>query len=205
MFSVQREFYKLILVFMMILLSFSVAFFLGREMSLWDYQKRQASRPSPPPQPEQALPPGADRSENPPPPEDFSHRQRVLSYQNVLAAKGNNIPLPKPEDESPPGEGEINPGAEKKETLKSAPLYALLIARSETKTGAVDKSSQIKMRFPQWNIFFKWVEGQYRVYIGPFKEEEAAREFLKDMQDRKTEFEILKLEELPEKKKDQES
>ena len=207
----QREFYKLIVVFMMILLSFSLAFFLGREMSLWDQHKNKAP-PSPPA--DQVVPSGDGESGSSanrglPAGEGFSDRQRVHSYQSVLEVRGEGTPQQqKPEGETAPDRGEAASDTENKGLLKKPvpdPLYALLVARSETKAGAVDKSSQIKMRFPQWSVFFKWVKGQYRVYIGPFKEKEAALKFLKDMQEREKEFEILKLEEIQEVETDRKS
>ena len=57
----------------------------------------------------------------------------------------------------------------------------------------MEQSTQLKLRFPKWKIFFKKAEKDYKIYIGPFKSKESAEVFLKELQ-KKPEFSSIKLE-----------
>ncbi len=171
----QRELYKLVLVFIMILLAFSVAFFLGREMA---FLEGQGGQKTPGPQGQnQPLPPPASLNPPPeakPPP---THREAVRDYQKIL----KNQP---------------DPPVEKK-AQKPPPVYALLVKGYKTMEEAMEESTRLKVKFPNFKIFFHLSEGYYKVYIGPFGEEKTALNFLSEVQKKEKQLQSLKLEKVP--------
>ena len=178
----KKEVYKLILVFIMIVFSFSLAFFLGREVTLsnkknteelpvTNQKTEQTDKPFVTPVPKNLFP------------EKATQREKVQQYKETL-----------------PSKTETTKNADKKEkpqetTEEIDTIYGLLISSYDNKSSAMEQSTQIKIRFPQWKVFFKKSQDSYKVYIGPFKKKEVAQKFLKELK-KKSEFSYVKLEKI---------
>ena len=178
---VKKEFYKLSLVFIMIVFSFSLAFFLGREVTLSDRQKKEPVffKETNTKQPDNKPPLTNVPSEK----IEQTQREKVNEYKKTLSAKHAVKP---------------NNSQEKKQEVQQEKLdemYGLLITVHDDKESASEKSTQLKLRFPQWQIFFKKSKKSYKVYIGPFRTKSSAKKFLKKLQEN-PEFSSVKLEKI---------
>lgn len=191
----KKEFYKLSFVFIMIVFSFSLAFFLGREMTLSPLQQEQS--------PETV---SDDKLSSPNLPSSYkkqSQREKVNLYKKTLSdnISDKNAPSKAPEpvkklEDTNEDTTNIEPLSKKPTQKKPTQiLYTLLIAQYEHKKSAIEKSTQLKIQFPHWKIFFKKIKNSYKVYIGPFKLKESAENFLKELQEN-PDFSHVKLEEL---------
>ncbi len=199
----KKEFYKLSFVFIMIVFSFSLAFFLGREMTLSSAKKKPSKRIQPDMLPNQQM----SSPEWPPSNTKQSQREKVNLYKKTLSDKVSqkSAPVRKPEpvnklsatnkkspDKTPADDTKTTDTTQTKQTTT---LHTLLIAQYEHKKSAIEKSTQLKIRFPHWKIFFKKFKNSYKVYIGTFKSKEAAEKFLKELEEDPN-FSNVKLEKL---------
>ena len=214
----KKEFYKLSIVFTMIVFSFSLAFFLGREVTLSGLQKSQdssavKSRHKSP------LPREADRQQGLSTPGKDWQRKKVRKHKKALIPDGvHKQAQEQAEEKSPPPSEEppTRPRAKtaddlqtqktERESAKNTPdrthsqrenkkITALLISVHSNKESATEKSTQLKIRFPRWKIFFKESGNFYKVYIGPFRKKESAEKFLNQLKD-KPDLSGAKLEEI---------
>ncbi|MYE07701.1 MAG: SPOR domain-containing protein, partial [Oligoflexia bacterium] len=169
----KKEFYKLSIVFTMIVFAFALAFFLGKEVTLSGQQKSKKKPPISPHTPT-ALPENKISSE------DFTDKQR----EKVKEYKKNLVQDEPSEKENQLNKKEkIKPTEVKKEPQqKPKEIYALFLASYKDKETATEQSTQLKLRFPKWKIFFKKEKEVYKVYIGPFKSKPSAENFLKELQ-----------------------
>ena len=172
----------------MIVFSFSLAFFLGREVTLSN-KKNTEELPITHQKTEQMDKPFVTPTSKKLFPEKGTQREKVQKYKETL-----------------PSETETTKKAEKKEntqktikkqevTQETDAIYGLLISSYDNKPLAMEQSTQIKTRFPQWKVFFKKSQDSYKVYIGPFKQKEIAKKFLKELK-KKSEFSYVKLEKI---------
>ncbi len=190
----KKEFYKLSIVFIIIVFSFALAFFLGREITLSGLQK----------------------SKKPLPPSSSNLKSKEVSLDNNPFSKGlsgkkekepnqrekvneykKDLILKQPAKASPINKAPDVKQKEKKPVAEeySRKIYVLFITSHDSKESATEKSTQLKLRFPKWKIFFKKSENSYKVYIGPFQSKESAENFLKKLQD-KPDFSSVKLEKI---------
>ena len=133
----EKEFYKLVLTAIMVVSSFSLAFFLGRKITLSDKALVPPSASSP------------DLAET-------AAIQPAIELKNTAVAIENDI------EEVPP-----------------ADLYVWRLKTFGDKEKAMEHSTQIKLKFPDWPVFFKKSGAFYKVYTGPFNSLPKARRFLK--------------------------
>ena len=161
----EKEFYKLFLVIIMILASFSLAFFMGRKITLSDphiaQYKNQNQKTETPPSPKQEM--AADELRPESIAETQSQRKRVEEYKKQLAPEVNK----KPKEDVPPA------------------VYGLLADSFFKKDLAMEQAAKIKLKFPDWPVFFKKSGSVYKVYIGPFNDISSAKEFLQEVQSSK--------------------
>ncbi len=219
----QKEFYKLGLVFVMISFSFVLAFFLGREVTLAGLKDTQQATSNP------VSPMVSDSL----PADVFDHLD-VSDHLVHSANKDKKVPLepatnhvavekPSPTTSSPTSSDKLlmrqkieqkigqqtqpqhktQQQHEEENNLDSSasppPIYGLFIADYSTKEQAMEKSSRLKIRFPSWKIFFKRSGSLYRVYIGPFMQKQLAEEFLNNLEKEK-EFSSLRVTKILTKK-----
>ena len=176
----KKEVYKLIFVFIMIAFSFSLAFFLGREITLSNKNNKNSSLTDQ--KTEQTDKPSIDSSMETLIPKEKTQREKVEQYKEKLSLKK---------------EGSTTTTKQKPQaaTQKTDTMYGVLIGNYDDKTSAIKQSTQMKIRFPQWKVFFRESEDSYKVYIGPFKKKEDADFFLKELK-QKSEFSYVKLEKI---------
>lgn len=185
---VKKEFYKLSLVFIMIVFSFSLAFFLGREVALSGQQKKEPDlfKETKTKQPDNkslsihSLPEKIERTQ----------REKVNEYKKTLPTEQTVKP-----DESQDKKPQAQDKKQEVQNEKSDEMYGLLITVHDDKESATEKSTQLKLRFPQWQFFFKKSKSTYKVYIGPFRTKSSAKDFLKKLQ-KNSEFSSIKLEKI---------
>ena len=175
----KKEFYKLSLVFIMIVFSFSLAFFLGREVTLSNQQQSQKQELS------TSIEAKTKSSDNP----SFSNSapDEKKEYKKILSHKQSKKKSKSYENR---GSKQIE---KKQKPNKFDEIYGLVIASYADKESASEKSTQLKLRFPNWRIFFKKSKDVYKVYIGPFRTKLAAEKILKELQ-KKPDFSSIKLE-----------
>ena len=201
----KKEFYKLSLVFIMIVFSFSLAFFLGREVTLsGEKQKEESSSLQ-----EKKLDNKTLHVESP-----FKEEEKVQMQsenenekvdeheQALLRTKATeDEESEKKADTKSENKEEVDAKVEKKadqakdSTEESNVLYGLLIDSYDEKQSAAEKAAQLKLRFPKWKILFKKSKDLYKVYIGPFIQKETAENFLKEIQ-KKPDFSSVKMEQI---------
>lgn len=171
----------------MIVFSFSLAFFLGREVTLSNKknteelpvtnQKAEQDKPF-------VTPPQKNLF-----PEKATQREKVQKYKETLPSKTNTTKKTDKKEKS-------QKTTKKQETTQETEaIYGLLISSYDNKPSAMEQSTQIKTRFPQWKVFFKKSQDSYKVYIGPFKKKEIAKKFLEELK-KKSEFSYVKLEKI---------
>ena len=198
----KKEFYKLILVFIMITFSFSLAFFLGREVTLSDKHQPEKTK---------SVPFKKEKSYNQPFPKyssgkEIKQKEKVSEYKKILSEKksekkenqekrkGIKQPEGKQKDKEMSENQEVKKPKEKADTQKPE-IYALLVASYNNKDDAIRKSTGLKSRFPQWKIFFKKSGNSYKVYIGPFRGKSSTENFLKELQ-KESDFSSVKMEKI---------
>ena len=234
--KMKKEFYKLSIVFTMIVFSFSLAFFLGREVTLSGLQKSQDSsivksrrKPSPAPQrvdePQGApLVRGQRGGQSPQKMQEYKKapaqtwdqaQDQVQEPPHQQAEENAPTPPLAEEDSTPPATPPANRKAKSAEDLRlksrepenaktpleqhsqkeNKKITALLVSVHHDKESATEKSTQLKIRFPRWKIFFKESENLYKVYIGPFRTKASAEKFLNKLKN-KPDLSGAKLEEI---------
>ena len=162
----------------MIVFAFSLAFFLGREVTLSGQQKSKKINPSP-----NLKAPISHKDNLSPEGPINSQREKVNKYKKTLIHEQSEKKI----------ESTKQPKAKTEIKNLNNEVYALFVASYEDKESATETSTQLKLRFPKWEIFFKRTEEVYKVYIGPFKTKKSAENFLKELQ-KKPEFSTIKLE-----------
>ena len=190
----RKELYKLILVFIMISFSFALAFFIGREITLAG-QKNKSQKNSNTFSPIDTHHTSILKKENSHPskqlqkikPQTFPNQSPVNSAPTNIA-KGNTKKQITPLNTYP------DPNQQTK-TKKDSVIYGLFIASYQNKNQAMDKATQIKLRFPQWRIFVKRSGQLYTVYIGPFQKKELVQRFLHEIEDKK-DFPSIRIEKI---------
>ncbi len=190
----KKEFYKLSLVFIMIIFSFSLAFFLGREVTLFG-QKQEKEAPSVQ-QVEQLNNESIDvkpsskevETQN----EKINEHEQSLLRTKMKEDTKNEKKIDKIKEDI---KSEEEKKATKEEVKPSNILYGLLINSYNEKELATEKAAQLKLRFPKWKFFFKKSKNLYKVYIGPFTQKEAAENFLKEIKN-KPDFSSVKVEQI---------
>lgn len=166
----------------MIVFSFSLAFFLGREVTL-SSKKNTEELPVANQKTEQMDKPFVTPALKKTFPEKTTQREKIQQYKETLPSKEETTKKADKTDKTP----EI--------TQETNAIYGLLISSYDNKPSAMEQSTQIKIRFPQWKVFFKKSQDSYKVYIGPFKKKEIAKKFLKELK-KKSEFSYVKLEKI---------
>ncbi len=83
---------------------------------------------------------------------------------------------------------------------KQVVQYFILITRSAVKDQAINNVSQLKLRFPAWDLFVRKAGKMYNIYVGPFQNKVLAKEFLKEMKKTK-EFSKAKIKKIVLRKK----
>ena len=171
------------------MLAFYLAFFLGRELTLFDQEsKKQSIGDNFSSDKSFDTKSSSVNSSDDFNGEEKSQRERVKEYQEILSPVEND-----PKAQAEVLEKPIPP--EDSIVEKKPEIYGLLIAKYQSRDTAIDKSSQLKIRFPDWDIFFKLSDDVYKVYIGPFKEKILAEKFLSDIK-KKEEFKEVELEQI---------
>ena len=124
--------------------------------------------------------------------ENKDQRQKVQEYKKLLPPSSDEqVSQVKPSEATSPALS----SSESVSTRKKPEIYGLLVAKYKDRDAAIDKSSHLKVRFPTWDIFFKLSDDVYKVYIGPFRGEKSAENFLKNL-DKKKEFKEVRLEKI---------
>ena len=184
----KKEFYKLSLVFIMIIFSFSLAFFLGREITVSDKQKTKD------PDLFKDTTKQFDNNSSPanllPEKEEQTQREKVNEYKKTLHDEQNKKQTTS-NKELETKQSELKQKSKKPDEI----YYGLLITTHDDKESAMEKSTQLKTRFPQWRIFFKKSENSYKVYIGPFSTDAMAKKIMNELK-KKPEFSHLKVEKI---------
>ena len=197
--SMKREFYKLSLVFIMIIFSFSIAFFLGREVSLSGEKQKKDSSLTTEQFHKESTDPVSQEEQNQPAKTENESKTLDSDPQTLLSTKATGDKEPKRKAEAPvKGNVKSEKDTEKdteQDTSSSKVLYGLLINSYKKREMATEKAAQLKLRFPQWKFFFKRSKEVYKVYIGPFQKKESAEKFLKKIQE-KPDFSSVKVEEI---------
>ena len=179
----------------MIIFSFSLAFFLGREVTLSgenspSLQRKKLDNPSvyigSPSEEEQKI-----QMEN-----ESKHEYALLRTK----ANGDKKQEKKTNTSSEKENKQEIDTTKKADQVKKNPkqetvLYGLLIESYNKKQDAAEKAAQLKLRFPKWKILFKKSKDLYKVYIGPFVQKEKAENFLKEIQ-QKPDFSSVKMEQI---------
>ncbi len=181
----KKEFYKLSLVFIIIVFSFSLAFFLGREITLSNKNKTENSDLSKETK-EQFnghSPDTTPLSEK----KEQTQREKVNEYKKALPDEKNK------KQETSNKDSEMTQSESNKS--EKPEMYGLLITTHDDKESAMEKSTQLKTRFPQWRIFFKKSKDSYKVYVGPFSTKVSGKKFMDEL-NKKPEFSNLKLEKI---------
>ena len=190
----KKEFYKLSLVFIMIIFSFSLAFFLGREVTL--FGQKQEKETSSVRQVKQLNDKSIDvkpsskevKTQN----EKINGHEQSLLRTKVKEDTKNEKKIDKIKEDI---KSEEEKKAAKEEVKPSNILYGLLINSYNEKELATEKAAQLKLRFPKWKFFFKKSKNLYKVYIGPFARKESAEKFLKEIK-KKPDFSSVKVEQI---------
>ena len=188
----KKEFYKLSLVFVMIIFSFSLAFFLGREVTL--FGQKQEKEASPVQQAEQLndesiyVKPSSKEVETQTQTEKVNEYEQSLLRTEVKEDTKNEKKIDEIKED-------VKSEEEKEAVKPSNILYGLLINSYSERELATEKAAQLKLRFPNWKFFFKKSKNLYKVYIGPFTQKEAAENFLKEIK-KKPDFSSVKVEQI---------
>lgn len=184
----QKELYKLILVFIMISFSFALAFFIGREITLAG-QKNQAKKKFS----------GLYKIEKPANKTVVSSslKQGISLKQTEELKNTNELASPKQDLQKPftkKKEVNLKSSPLKKTIQKATYIHALFIAKFLKKDQAMSYATKIKLSFPNWRIFVKRASRiEYAVYVGPFQKKETAKTFLNEIEDKK-QFPSIRLE-----------
>ena len=177
----KKELYKLILVFIMISFSFALAFFIGREVTLAGQKyksptKKYIKKPKKSPVKIAPLP-----SINNTP------------TRNIAPSTPPAHTPPKATHSVPPS-GLTHPKPISKKI--NSVMYGVFISQHTSKEKAMDKATQIKLRFPQWRLFVKRSGKTYTVYIGPFRHPKSAKSFLNQVENKK-DFPSIRIQKIP--------
>ena len=186
----KKEFYKLSLVFIIIVFSFSLAFFLGREITLSEQKnikKTELSKDTM----KKKWDDQSDSLKLSQEKKEQTQREKVNEYKKTLSHE-KSISHKKSNKKSDNQDMTKNP---KQQNEQANEMYGLLITTHDDKESAMKKSTQLKIRFPQWHIFFKKVKNSYKVYIGPFRTSASAKKFMDGLKE-KPEFSSLKVEKI---------
>ncbi len=170
----EKEFYKLFLVVIMIISSFSLAFFLGRKITLSEQQLSQQSFEEGVQDSSEMVAPSQELSnEVKEQPEIPSTNEVNTSTDTAVADSVSNL------------DGTSTQRAEVQDYQKQLPdssdIYGLLVDSFLTKEPAMERSTNLKLKFPEWPIFFKKAGSVYKVYFGPFDDIQIANDFLKEV------------------------
>ena len=173
----------------MIIFAFSLAFFLGREVTLSDRQKSKKTDASSLSSTLKSSTSFYDHQIESSFDNKKAHKQRekVKKYKKTLITEKPIKDITRDKTQ------EVK--QLKTEMKEPNTVYALFVAGYGDKESATEKSTQLKLRFPKWEIFFKRTEEAYKVYIGPFKLKESAENFLKELQ-KNSEFSTVTLEKI---------
>ncbi len=201
----RKELYKLILVFIMISFSFALAFFIGREITLAGQKnKLQKSSTTFSPteinrsfsfkkedirQPEQS-----QNIEPVPTPQTTSNQPQTTPTSN-MAKENTQKPATETQPTTHQAPNQNPPMNAETKSKKDSVIYGLSIASYQNKNQAMDKATQIKLRFPQWRIFVKRSSRVYTVYIGPFQKKELVQRFLQEIENQK-DFPSMRIEKI---------
>ena len=172
----EKEFYKLFLVIIMIISSFSLAFFLGRKITLSEQQVSQENfeedvqDSSGRVDPSEELSQEATAKEQP---EMSSANEVNTSTDTVVADSVSNL------DDTSTQRAEVQDY--QKQLPDSSDIYGLLVDSFLKKELAMERSTNLKLKFPDWPIFFKKAGSVYKVYFGPFDNIQIANDFLKEV------------------------
>lgn len=180
----KKEFYKLSLVFIMIIFSFSLAFFLGKEITLSN--RKKTKDPDLLKETKKQLNNPSSDTHLLPEKKEQTQREKVNEYKKTLPDKKPAIPNKNIE---------MTQSESKHQAKTSDEMYGVLITTHDDKESAMEKSTQLKTRFPQWRILFKKSKDSYKVYIGPFSTKTSAKKFMDELK-KKPEFSELKLEKM---------
>ena len=198
----RRELYKLILVFIMISFSFALAFFIGREITLAG-QKNKSQKNSDTSSSMNINRTSLFKKENIRPSKQLQKTKPITppqtsSNQSQVTSSPTNIAKENIQKQTTLPDAHPNPN-QKTTTKTDSVIYGLFIASYQNKNQAMDKATQIKLRFPQWRIFVKRSGQMYTVYIGPFRKKELVQRFLHEIEDKK-DFPAIRIEKIIVKK-----
>ena len=194
----EKEFYKLFLVVIMIISSFSIAFFIGRKVALSEQHISQQNF-------EEVVQKGSkvlDHSEEWPKESVTEAQSGSITHASELTdtalADSENL------EDTSNQRGEVQ---EYKNQLisesgqeQTSGIYGLLVDSFLKKEMAMEKSAKLKLKFPAWPIFFKRDGSVYKVYLGPFDNMRMANDFLQEVKASK-QFPTVILEQVIELKK----
>ena len=197
----RKELYKLILVFIMISFSFALAFFIGREVTLAG-QKNKSQKHSSTSSSMGVNHTSSFKKENIHPPKQLQKTKPTISPQTLpnqpqatATPNGTEENIQKPTADQLTSNQNAPTNNVKTTTTKDSVIYGLFIANYQNKNQAMDKATQIKLRFPQWRIFVKRSGPMYTVYIGPFRKKELVQRFLHEIEDKK-DFPSIRIEKI---------
>ena len=178
----EKEFYKLFLVVLMIISSFSIAFFIGRKVTLSEQQINQQNFEEDVQKSSKVvdhLEELSEKSETEAQSESISSANEIDELTDTALADSANL------------EGASNQRAEVQEYKKQLisesgqenlpSIYGLLVDSFLKKELAMEESAKLKLKFPDWPIFFKRDGSVYKVYLGPFDNIQLANDFLQEV------------------------
>ena len=197
----EKEFYKLFLVVIMIISSFSIAFFIGRKVALSEQHISQQNF-------EEVVQKGSkvlDHSKKWPKESvteaqsgSMTHANEMNELTDTALADSANL------EDTSNQRGEVQ--EYKKQLIsesdqeQTSGIYGLLVDSFLKKEMAMEKSTKLKLKFPNWPIFFKRDGSVYKVYLGPFDNIRLANDFLQEVKASK-QFPTVVLEQVIEFKK----
>ena len=186
----EKEFYKLFLVVIMIISSFSLAFFIGRKIALSEQQAEQQEFE------ENSSQEGAVVSDHL---ETLStdsvaeteedRQQQPISSQEVEGETTSSTMTDSHQLEGMPNQKaevqeykkQLEDESNSEQSPDSSSMYGLLVDSFLAKEPAMEKATNLKLKFPDWPVFFKKAGSVYKVYLGPFDDIQTARVFLQEV------------------------
>ena len=172
----EKEFYKLFLVIIMIISSFSLAFFLGRKITLSEQQLSQQDFEKDVHDSSEIVDPSEELSKEATAKaqsESVSAENKVESTDTAVADSVSNV------DGTSAQRAKVQDY--QKQLPDSSDIYGLLVDSFLKKELAMERSTNLKLKFPDWPIFFKKAGSVYKVYFGPFDGIQIANDFLKEV------------------------
>ena len=169
----EKEFYKLFLVVIMIISSFSIAFFIGRKVALSEQQISQ-----------QNFEEDVQKNSQTPnlseegPKESVTEAQSENLKDTALADSANLEGASNQREEVQEYKKQLISESDQEQTPG---IYGLLVESFLKKEPAMEKSAKLKLKFPAWPIFFKRDGSVYKVYLGPFNNIQEANDFLQEV------------------------